>query len=149
MRALLCYYMQCVIITTTLARKVARPSTPRHRPHRTHYPCHGGNIGNTTRPRTQVQAHTRALVAHTHTRTHSQHVLLRQTATYLNMCHAMVVQVRAGGEAFPTHLALVRLLAGMYAPMGVQRAGRAETLSAHQTHVRFFTCEPHRKTSKN
>lgn len=52
----------------------------------------------------------------------------------------MVVQVRAGREAFPTDLALVRLLAGMYAPMGVQRAGRAETLAAHQTDVRFLAC---------
>lgn len=52
----------------------------------------------------------------------------------------MVVEVRAGRETFPTHLALVGFLAGMDAPMGVQRAGRAEALAADETHVRFFTC---------
>lgn len=61
-------------------------------------------------------------------------------ATYLNVCHAMVVEIRTGRKAFPTHLALVGLLAGVDASMCVQRTGRAEALPADQTHVRFFTC---------
>lgn len=62
---------------------------------------------------------------------------------YLNVCHAMVVEVRAGRKAFPTHLALVGLLARVDASMCVQRTGRAEALAADETHVRFFTCLVH------
>jgi hypothetical protein len=58
--------------------------------------------------------------------------------THLYMCHAVVVQVGAGGEAFAAHLTLVGLLARMYPSVGVQRAGGAEAFAAHHANVGFF-----------
>lgn len=70
-------------------------------------------------------------------------------ATHLNMCHSMIIEVRAGGESLATNLTLVWFLAGMYASMCVQWAGCTETFAAHQTDVGFFTCVIETKQYKN
>ena len=59
---------------------------------------------------------------------------------YLDVSHAVVVEVGRGGEPFPADGALVRLLPAVDAPVGVERAGRRESLAAHVADVRFLPC---------
>ena len=56
------------------------------------------------------------------------------------MCHAVIIQVGAGGEPFAAHLTLVWLLPAVDAPVCVQRTGRGKSLAAHQAHVWLLTC---------
>lgn len=59
------------------------------------------------------------------------------------MRHAVVVEVTASCEPLAAHLALVRFLAAVDAPVCVETAGRREPLVAHHTHVRLFTWNIH------
>lgn len=70
-------------------------------------------------------------------------------ATYLNVCHPMIVEIGAGRESLPTDWALVRLLSRVDPPMRVQRAGRAEPFAAHSAHMRLFTCELITRKTRN
>lgn len=58
---------------------------------------------------------------------------------YLYVCHAVVVEVGAGSEAFTTHLALVWFFPAVDAPVCIERTGCGEPLTAHQTYVRLLT----------
>lgn len=59
---------------------------------------------------------------------------------YLNVCHAMVVEIWTCSKAFPTYLTLMRFLTRMYTAMGIQWTWRTETFTANQTYMGFFTC---------
>jgi len=52
----------------------------------------------------------------------------------------MVVEVGTGSEAFATYKALVWFVTTVYAAVRVERAGCRETLVAHFTDMRLFTC---------
>jgi len=52
----------------------------------------------------------------------------------------VVVEIRTGREPFSANATLVRFFAAVNSPVSVQRARRRETLVAHCTHVRLFTC---------
>ncbi len=56
------------------------------------------------------------------------------------MGHPVVVEVGAGGEAFAADLTLMRLLAGVDAPVRVQRRAGREGLSTHVARVRLLSC---------
>lgn len=57
---------------------------------------------------------------------------------YLDVGHAVIVQVGAGGKFLATDLAFVGFLTGMDTAMGVQRTGGAESLTAHRTDMGFL-----------
>ena len=65
---------------------------------------------------------------------------------YLFVRHAVVVEVGGCGESFAASRTLVWFLAGVDAPVRVERRRRRERLEAHVAYVRFLACNPHTHT---
>lgn len=56
--------------------------------------------------------------------------------SYLDVCHLVVVEIAAGGEAFAADTTLMRLLPAVDPPVRVQTRARAEALGANITDMR-------------